>query len=171
MIRVIRILFLLACLFTPLLVHAQALPIDKLTPPLPTASERKIADIASWGTVLAAVALDAKSSWDAPDRKRALILQGTRVGITYGAVFLVKTLIHRERPCAPSSSCGTDNPDFSFYSAHTALAFSTIGGPRLAFALPLSIGTGGLRVAGGKHYLSDVLVGAGAGWLTGRFVR
>lgn len=150
--------------------HTQALPIDRLTPPLPTAGERHVADIASWGTALAAVALDTKVSWDAPDRKRAFILQGTRVGLTYGVVFLVKTFVHRERPCAPSS-CGSDNPDFSFYSAHTALAFSTIGGPRLAFALPLSIGTGGLRIAAGKHYLTDVAVGALAGAAVGKWVR
>jgi membrane-associated phospholipid phosphatase len=148
------------------LADAQPLPIDKLTPALPTAAERRVADAASWVTVLAGVALDTKASVDAPDRRRAFALQGARVGVTYGAVFLAKTLVHRHRPCAPD--CGIDNPDFSFYSAHTALAFSTIGGPRLAIALPLAVSTGGLRVAAGKHWLTDVATGAAAGWLTSK---
>jgi membrane-associated phospholipid phosphatase len=94
-------------------------------------------------------------------------LYGLRLGVTYGAAFAAKKLVHRERPCAPLD-CGIDNPDFSFYVGHTALAFSTLGGPRLSVALPLAISTGGLRVAGGKHYLTDVLVG---GWRRGADVE
>ncbi len=48
------------------------------------------------------------------------------------------------------------------------VGFSTVGSSRLAFSLPLAIGTGGLRVAAGKHWVSDVLVGAGVGLLTSR---
>ena len=144
----------------------QSLPIDKLTPALPSAAGRRVADVASWATAIADVALDAKASWDSPNRGRMFALQGVRVGVTYGAVFAVKSLVHRQRPCAPE--CGIDNPDFSFYSAHTALAFSTLGGPRLVFALPLAVGTGGLRVAAGKHWLTDVLTGAAVGAVTSR---
>ncbi len=149
-------------------VFGQALPIDKWTPPFPTAGERNAADIASWVTVAATVALDAKASWDCgPDatgesRAQCFVRQGLRTGITYGAAFAVKTLVHRTRPCAPD--CGIDDPSQSFYSAHTALAFQAIGGPRLAFVLPLAIGTGGLRIAADKHYLTDVLTGAAVGW-------
>jgi membrane-associated phospholipid phosphatase len=151
---------------------AQALPIDRLTPPLPTAGERQAADIASWVTVSAAVALDAHATWKThcqnswDECEWALVKSGMRVGITYGAVLLVKAIVHRERPCAPS--CGIDHPDASFYSAHTALAFSTIGGPRLAVSLPLAISTGGLRLMANKHYLTDVLTGAAVGALTSR---
>jgi hypothetical protein len=133
---------------------------------LPTENQRRAADMASWGTALAAVGLDAKASWDCEDRRRCFALQGARVGVTYGVVLAVKKLIHRRRPCAPD--CGTDNPDFSFYSAHTALAFQTVGGSRLVFTLPLAISTGGLRVAAGKHWITDTLVGAAAGLLTSR---
>lgn len=133
---------------------------------LPTKAERQAADALSWATVLATVALDSKASFDCVDRKRCFAMQGARIGVTYGVVFAVKKLISRSRPCAPD--CGTDNPDFSFYSAHTALAFTSVGGPRLAFTLPLAISTGGLRVAAGKHWLTDTLVGAGAGLLTSR---
>lgn len=145
-------------------VSAQSVALDKLTPALPTAGERAAADWASWGTALTAVALDTKASWDAPDRLHAFELEGARIGITYGAVFLVKALAHRARPCAPS--CGVDNPESSFYSAHTALAFSTLGGSK--WALSLGVTTGGLRVAAGKHWLTDVLTGAFAGWATSR---
>lgn len=146
--------------------RAQSTSFDRLTPPLPTAGERRAADIASWATAIAAVALDTKASFEAPDRTRALEREGARLGIVYGAAFAVKYLVHRGRPCAPD--CGIDNPDFSFFSAHTAVAFSTIGGPRLAFTLPLAVTTGGLRIAAGKHWLTDVLAGAGVGWLTSR---
>jgi len=156
--------FLIALWLAVQPVTAQSLPLDRLTPALPTAGERTAADWASWGTVLTAVALDTRTSWKAEDRVRAFELEGARVGITYGAVLLVKVLAHRTRPCAPS--CGTDNPQTSFYSAHTALAFSTVGGS--PFALTLGVTTGGLRVAAGKHWLTDVLTGALAGWATSR---
>lgn len=141
-------------------------PVDRWAPSLPTKAERTTADIASWGTVLADVVLDARASWQSPRRLRAFELQGARVAVTYGAVFIAKQLVHRMRPCA--LDCGLDNPRFSFYSAHTALAFSTLGGPRLSVSLPLAVSTGGLRVAAGKHWLTDVLTGAAAGALTSR---
>lgn len=146
--------------------------VDGLTPPLPTAGERRAADIASWGTVVAAVALDAHATWkthceDSWDEcEGAMVRSALRVGLTLGVTQLVKMAVHRQRPCA--NECGFDSPNSSFYSMHTALAFSTLGGPRLAFALPLSVGTGGLRIAAGKHYLTDVLVGVGVGALTSR---
>lgn len=136
---------------------------------LPTAGERKAADIASWATVITVVVLDAKASWDCQDRTRCFELQGIRTGVVYGSVFAAKLAVHRARPCAPSD-CGIDNPDFSFFSAHTAIAFSTIGGPRLSVSLPLAISTGGLRVAAGKHWVSDTLVGAGVGYAAS-FIR
>lgn len=148
--------------------EAQPTAVDRWTPPLPTKTERTIADIASWGTAFMPVAMDTKVSWDSVDRAKAFLLQGVRVGATYGMVFLVKQLVHRQRPCAPDDCGPVDNPNFSFYSGHTALAFQATGGPRLAVSLPFQIATGGLRVAAGKHWLTDVLVGSGAGLLAGR---
>ena len=145
---------------------AQALPIDRLTPALPTSGERNAADIASWATVLSDVALDAKASWDNPRRLHAFEWQGARLGVTYGLAAVIKALVRRSRPCAPD--CGIDAADASFYSMHTAMAFETLGGPRLAVALPLAVGTGGLRIAARKHWLTDVLTGAGIGALTSR---
>lgn len=175
---------LLSVLFAvtlPSALFAQATALDKWTPPLPTAGERQAADIASWATAIAAAALDAKASIGGCDGQdqcyHAIVTTGARIGATYGAVFLLKKLVSRQRPCAIGPDvhgynyydvCGSDNPDFSFPSGHTALAFSTIGGPRLAFSLPLAVGTGGLRVAAGKHWLTDTLAGAGIGLLTSR---
>lgn len=159
------ILALFLTLFTATSAHAQALPVDHLTPALPTQSERHIADIASYVTVGLNIALDTKASWDSPERGRAFAMQGVRLGVTFGAAQLTKVLVHRERPCYPSD-CGIDSPTSSFYSMHTAYAFQALGGPRLAISLPLAIGTGGLRIAADKHYLTDVLVGAGVGWAT-----
>ena len=145
---------------------SQPVAFDRLMPPLPTVAERHVADAASWATVVVAEALDTWTSWKAPDRRHAFELQGARVAATYAVVFAAKLAAHRARPCAPD--CGIDNPDFSFFSGHAALAFSTLGGPRLAVGLPLAISTGGLRVAAGKHYLTDVLMGAAVGALTSR---
>lgn len=147
-------------------VSAQPVSIDRLAPSLPTAGERRAADAVSWGLVVTAVALDARASWQSPDRGRAFVLQGARLGVTFGVAYLVKALVHRRRPCAPA--CGIDDPAYSFFSAHTAVAFSTVGGPRLSVSIPLAVGTGGLRIAAGKHWLTDVLVGAGVGALTSR---
>lgn len=155
---------ILVFLFIASTAYGQALPVDTVTPAFPTSGERKAADIASWVTALADVALDTKASWDAPKRRQAFVLQGVRIGMTYGAAFAVKSLVHRTRPCAPD--CGTDNPQWSFYSAHTALAFQSLSGPRLAISLPLAVSTGGLRIAAGKHWLTDVLTGAAIGAAT-----
>lgn len=161
-----RIGLALALLLSAAPAEAQSTALDRLTPPLPTPTERSIADLASWGTVAAALALDTKASWDQADRRRAFEREGLRLGLTYTVAEIVKLAVHRDRPCAPS--CGIDSPTSSFYSLHTAFGFSTLGGPRLAVSLPLAISTGGLRIAAGKHYLTDVLVGAAAGALASR---
>jgi membrane-associated phospholipid phosphatase len=164
------IVLLLLCLPSP--ARAQAIAIDKWTPALPTAGERRAADIASWGTVLTTLTLDGVQTWKASCEGprdacfAALGKAGLRVGGTVLLSEVVKRVVHRARPCAPA--CGIDSPYSSTWSMHTALAFSALGGPRLSIALPLAIGTGGLRVLGDKHWLSDVLLGAGVGALTSR---
>lgn len=150
----------LAILFAllPSLAHAE---VNLL---LPTANERKAADIASWATVATALALDAASCGkDA----HCYVMMGLRDGAVFGSTQLVKTLVHRARPCAPD--CGIDSQNSSFYSMHTAFAFSTRGGPRLAFVVPLAVGTGAGRVMS-KHWLSDAIVGAVVG-LGGSYIR
>lgn len=136
--------------------------IDGLTSAPSSPTMRTIADVASWGTAITAVALDTKASWTAPDRRRAFTKQGLGLAITYGAVFLVKQGVKRARPCAPA--CGMDNPNYSFYSAHTAVAAAS-GQPVLTGL------TAAGRVLGAKHYLTDVLVGLAQGWVVRKVLR
>lgn len=156
--RMLHIVALLTCLAAP--AAAQGTSFDRLTPALPTAGERRAASIASWVTVGTLIALDTRASWKRDDRAFALQMEGVRLFATFTVATLAKGLAHRERPD------GSDRQ--SFYSMHTAMAFQTLGGPRVLVAVPLSVGTGGLRIAAGKHWLTDVLVGAGVGSLTSR---
>lgn len=140
---------------------AQATGFDRMTPPLPTAGERKAADIASWVTVSTLLALDfTEALRDKDNRTHKIQMFAVRQFSTFVMASLAKGLTNRERPDGSNR--------MSFYSGHTATAFSTLGGPRVAIAIPFAVSTGGLRIAAGKHYLTDVLVGAGVGALTSR---
>ena len=145
--QIILALMLIGCAQS---VYAQGTSFDSLTPPLPTAGERRAADVASWVTVGTVVALDLREAWRADDRAHQLQLAGARLFATWTLATLAKGLAQRERPD------GSDR--LSFYSMHTAMAFQTLGGPRLAVALPVSVGTGGLRVAVARsRYYEDRL--------------
>jgi len=157
------ILALILFLISVATASAQSVSFDRLTPPLPNQTSRKVADLASYATVGIPLALDAYSAWKGDNRKHDLFLMGARLGVVAIAGAIAKGDAHRLRPCAPS--CGIDQPNTSFFSLHTAFAFSTLGGPRLRIALPLAAGTGGLRIAAGKHWLTDVLAGAAVGTL------
>ena len=101
-----------------------------------------------------------------------------------------KALVHRSRPImyspqAPSVAGDRDNRR-SFPSGHTAMAFSVATSyavmarrQHLPHATRNGIllfsgaaGVGAMRVAAGRHFVSDVLggaaLGAGVGWLTAR---
>lgn len=152
---------------------AQSTSFDNLTPPAPNKTVRTIADIGSYVPVATALALDFRSAWQGDNRFHDTALFGARVGTVVVAATIAKSLAHRLRPCAPS--CGVDAADTSFFSMHTALAFSTLRfpgdvapGPRIAISLPLAIGTGAGRVIGGKHYLTDVLFGSLVGTIGSR---
>jgi len=162
------LLLALACALMATAVTAQPLPIDRLTPAW-SAEHQRAASILSNVTLWSTVAIDTWDSFHADDPKKALLEQGVRDGAVMGLGLVVKVLVHRRRPCAPA--CGVDNPDYSFWSGHTALAFASVGRRRIAITVPLAIGTGGLRIVSGKHYLSDVLAGAAVGALAGRFIR
>lgn len=148
--------------------HAQATAIDKPFKPMPSATARHVADLTSWGTALTPVVIDTVDAWQSPHRKDALIAEGERVAVVYGATFAAKFLVQRIRPCAPA--CGSDDPNTSFWSGHTAIAFSTIHGKHASIQLSLAATTGGLRVLAGKHWLTDVLAGAAAGYAAS-FIR
>jgi membrane-associated phospholipid phosphatase len=94
-----------------------------------------------------------------------------------------KSTFRRERPYVYLRDAGGSHltasvdDNFSFYSGHTSMAFSlataagtvaTLRGYHNAWmvwavGIPLATATGYLRMAADRHYLSDVLVGAGMG--------
>lgn len=80
---------------------------------------------------------------------------------------IVKMRVNRERPN------GEDNR--SFFSGHTSTAFTSAGilcamKKHCTEALIVAGMTGYLRVAAKKHYLTDVLVGAGVGLYAGKII-
>jgi membrane-associated phospholipid phosphatase len=144
------------------------------------------------GFVVAPVAglgLLALAGWQ-DDRARGEILDDELVVMesVVGAALLdqgVKFLAGRERPfvrALPAGEKGDDaDNNVSFYSGHTSLTFSiavasgtvaSLRGYRAApwiwaSGLTLATATGYLRIAGDKHYFTDVLTGAVVGSFVG----
>lgn len=118
----------------------------------------KVADVASTVGVIGDLGMATYQAWRSPNRGRALLCEGLRLGASIGAVNLAKTFIHEERPD------GSDNQ--SFYSEHTTIAAAA---PNFGISLMFSLGVGVGRVVADKHHWWDVAIGAGAGEAT-RFI-
>ncbi|MBK7214839.1 MAG: phosphatase PAP2 family protein [Bacteroidales bacterium] len=106
--------------------------------------------------------------------------------ISSAVTLVVKQMAHRHRPYQdiPADAQNWDGPNSSwkyssFPSGHTTLAFSiatvfaseysnTIWVPALCYTL--ATGTALSRIKDDKHWASDVLIGAGIGYFTGRFL-
>ena len=117
------------------------------------------ATAAGWiGDALVGVNLtmDTLHSMKQPDKWKALRCQMLRVGAVLGATETTKRLVDRVRPDASDGK--------SFYSMHTAIAFSSSGW-RFTVGVPIGAGVGYARMAADKHYATDVLTGAAAGLL------
>lgn len=128
----------------------------------------RIDNILQFSPIGIAYGLDAlgyKSKTDIKNRT-VILLKGEL--LMTGVVFGLKKLTHQLRP---------DNSGYnSFPSGHTAQAFAAATFlseeyknkfkwmPYLAYGIATSVGV--LRVANNKHYISDVLVGAGLGILS-----
>jgi membrane-associated phospholipid phosphatase len=125
--------------------------------PLRWTSHEAIPQRISDGLVAAQVALAIRDAWRAPDRKHAVGCLALENGVSLGATTLLKYAIHRTRP--------NGDDDHSFPSGHTAMA-TVNGTPGWRYGLTVGVGWG--RQAGGKHYATDVLAGAGLGWLSSR---
>lgn len=85
-------------------------------------------------------------------------------GVAWGSAMITKSLMKRTRPDGSNRT--------SFFSGHTALACA--GGftsKREVIGLGLCAGVGYLRIAANKHWLSDVVTGAGVALATSRIVR
>ncbi len=99
---------------------------------------------------------------------------------TYGVTELAKALINRNRPVLYSEDAieaqESVNSHRSMYSGHTSVSFA-LGtsyflsmnqkrGLGRSWPLISSAAIGAMRVAAGKHFPTDVLVGAGLGTAT-----
>jgi hypothetical protein len=89
---------------------------------------------------------------------------------------LTKVAVRRPRPYTYHAACAADDCYLSFYSGHASAAFTAAVGGAYLFAesapnrgsryalwgveLALASATANLRVRGGMHYYSDVVVGA-----------
>ena len=115
-------------------------------------------------------------------------IQAQAFAITGFVTSLVK-LSGRERPCAEADDTGSggvscDDPNRSYFSAHTSLAFAgagltcvehqhfdffgRVGDPvACAATLALATTTGVFRAVANKHWMSDVITGAGVGLVAG----
>lgn len=125
-------------------------------------THRQLADAISTALVTANLAGATVTAWRSDDRRHAFTCLAIRNGLEVASAEIVKRLVHRTRPD------GSDR--FSFYSEHTALA-TVNAGWRVSVSLPIAIGAGYGRAAADKHYLTDIAVGAGAGWLGSRVCR
>lgn len=139
------------------------------------------------GFILTPVAVFGLTAWGAAQKERIdgypadalLILEATVIAVDLNQV--VKFLVARERPFVhalpPELKAQTEHPadnNLSFFSGHTTLTFAlaassgTIASMRgyrsapwvWAGGLTLAATTGYLRIAGDRHYLTDVIVGA-----------
>ncbi len=141
----------------PLLCEAQATVLD---PSGLAWSNKNAANVISFFPVVASIGYDTYKSWKSEDRKHAFIAQAERTAIDVGVAEITKRLVHRCRP--DLSDCK------SFYSEHTEL---TAMGTSFKVSIPLAASVGYFRIAANKHYLTDTLVGLGAGFLTGYFIK
>lgn len=114
------------------------------------------------------------------------------MGLTMFVGGVVKNVVRRRRPFAegcesdPSSpNCSEPNSSASFYSLHSGVAFTAAGhscalhlernlygdgvadGVSCVASLAAASTTALLRVAADVHYLSDIVIGAAIGFLTG----
>jgi len=128
----------------------------------------KLSDGGVWLVLMAVLALIG------PDGKQCalhMLLAGATATVLYK---VLKTFTGRPRPCEHLDDvrlCVAPLDEFSFPSGHVlhAVTFTTVAlayYPSLALGLvPFTMLVALSRVALGLHYPSDVLAGAGIGWL------
>jgi membrane-associated phospholipid phosphatase len=145
-----------------------ALAVLLLAPGGAAAQSPRTANVLSNVTVAASLGIQAVDAWRAENRSRALVMTGARIGATAGVSWILKTIIHRDRPCAPS--CGREDPHASFPSGHTALAFSA-SARHVLITWSLGGATAAGRVEARKHHVADTLAGALVGAAAARWIR
>src|SRR5437870_1262226 len=145
-------------------------------------------DVVAYGAVpLAGLGVDFfVSGRDAKTAGVDALIAAETVALAGLAGQAVKLTVARRRPTAYAigAARASADDDASFYSGHASAAFAVAtsfatcasmrgdGDAWVAWAagLPLAALTASLRIGADRHYLSDVLVGAGAGTLFGTLV-
>lgn len=148
-------------------------------------------DILQYGLIAAPLLFDTyhliaktggKRNW------RPLVGDAAAFAVTFGLTTLAKEFLSRDRPfvqeCANENTydpgCNTATQRKSFFSGHTAMAFTgagllcssnmrtvTLGDEVCIVALGAAATTGVFRVAADKHYATDVITGAAVGLASG----
>jgi membrane-associated phospholipid phosphatase len=134
------------------------------TPAFPNHTAQQIADVASYGTLGAGMALEVIDAIKAPDGGHAIERVIIGHTIAYAVQGILSTVISRPRPCAPA--CGIDDPYRSLPSGHAAHAGATVWGDHKGWKAGFALATSGLRVAANKHHVSDSAAGFALGWST-----
>jgi membrane-associated phospholipid phosphatase len=132
-----------------------------------------------WGPLVVAVWLEDRARQPRSGGGAWLLLFGP--ALAGGVAELLKIVLRRERPglhdgayyFRPFSERLFDTKDLGIPSSHVMVAFG--GAVVLARLFPraapvgylLAAGCGATRVMAGAHFVSDVMVGALAGWLVG----
>jgi undecaprenyl-diphosphatase len=142
-------------------------------------------DVFQYLTIAAPFALAAvtpKSDW-----LGLTLMYAESAALVFGASTLVKLLVERDRPYTYFDGApDANNANQSFFSRHTTMAFNGAAFTSVVFThyfpdspwtpwvwvgtFGLATATGILRIAGGSHFLSDVLVGAVVGGAIGFLV-
>lgn len=145
-IRVIRLVFLLACLFAPLVVHAQV-PVS----PVP--------DWASYATAAVNPTTAAIEAWRSPNRACRFGQLAISEAVGNITALTLKHFIVSARPCI---GCVPDG-DPSGHSMNAMLGFSA---RNWGMGLSFGLATGALRYDAHRHFPSQIakglLLGAGA---------
>jgi undecaprenyl-diphosphatase len=137
-----------------------------------------VAAVAGHGLLALVALIGAVGLWTILRRRTALpvvVLSCSGVVVAYGLSEGIKMLVREERPCsvvdvATVLACPGQG-DWSWPSNHATLAgaaatAAVLTVPRLALlAAPLALLVAGARVAGGVHYVHDVLSGLALGTL------
>jgi membrane-associated phospholipid phosphatase len=171
----------------------------RLRAPDARAVAANVSDALMVASILNAVAVDALAiplvQGDPDLAWQATAAYSFALGISLALNDIVKETVDRARPfereCAQNPSapgCGAPDTYTSFYSGHTAVAFTSAGfscamhlsrslygdqGADIAScagSLALAATTGMLRIVADRHYLSDVVVGALIGFAVGYIV-
>jgi membrane-associated phospholipid phosphatase len=168
--------------------HPDITAIDRLTPESWSPAMDPVSDGLVYATLAGSLAAAGLAGGDPADRAGDVGLVAESVAVSGFVVAVVKHAVDRPRPYTwladpPDDvldELGTVDAHLSFPSSHTATTASASFAaasvlvahgarplPVYGAAALLTVAVGGLRVAAGRHYPSDVLAGAATGVAVG----